>query len=107
MYFVTLKCFGFVKNLGVLIFMTLVYNNTTCEQAIFTYAFSGQNLNNDNIVFTVKKLVSNFKRDFPLLLKMILRLREDQKNIIWMNYWDFIFMGFIIIVLVVENWLIG
>ena len=47
--------------------MTLVYNNTTCEQAIFTYAFSGQNLNNDNIVFTVKKLVSNFKRDFPLL----------------------------------------
>ena len=51
MYFVTLKCFGFVKNLGVLIFMTLVYNNTTCEQAIFTYAFSGQNLNNDNIVF--------------------------------------------------------
>ena len=41
--------------------MTLVYNNTTCEQAIFTYAFSGQNLNNNNIVFTVKKLVSNFK----------------------------------------------
>ena len=103
MYFVTLKCFGFVKNLGVLIFMTLVYNNTTCEQAIFTYAFSGQNLNNDNIVFTVKKLVSNFKRDFPL----ILRLMEGQKNIIWMNYWVLLFMVFIIIVLVVENWLIG
>ena len=49
--------------------MTLVYDNTTCEQAIFTYAFSGQNLNNNNIVFTVKKLVSNFKRDFPLLFK--------------------------------------
>ena len=49
--------------------MTLVYDNTTCEQAIFTYAFSGQNLNKDNIVFTVKKLVSNFKRDFPLLFK--------------------------------------
>jgi len=49
--------------------MTLVYDNATCEQAIFTYAFSGQNLNNDNIVFTVKKLVSNFKRDFPLLFK--------------------------------------
>ena len=48
--------------------MTLVYDNTTCEQAIFTYAFSGQNLNN-NIVFTVKKLVSNFKLDFPLLFK--------------------------------------
>lgn len=31
--------------------------------------FSGQNLNNDNIVFTVKKLVRNFKRDFPLLFK--------------------------------------
>ena len=54
--------------------MTLVYDNTTCEQAIFTYAFSGQNLNNDNIVFTVKKLVSNFKRDFPLLFK------DDFKN---------------------------
>ena len=40
--------------------MTLVYDNTTCEQAIFTYAFSGQNLNKDNIVFTVKKLVSGF-----------------------------------------------
>jgi arsenate reductase-like glutaredoxin family protein len=26
-------------------------------------------LNNDNIVFTVKKLVSNFKRDFPLLFE--------------------------------------
>ena len=47
--------------------MTLVYDNTTCEQAIFTYAFSGQNLNKDNIVFTVKKLVSNFKRDFRIL----------------------------------------
>ena len=43
MYFVTLKCFGFVKNLGVLIFMTLVYDNTTCNLAIFTYVFSGQN----------------------------------------------------------------
>ena len=49
--------------------MTLVYDNATCEQAIFTYTFSGQNLNNDNLVFTVKKLVSNFKRDFPLLFK--------------------------------------
>ena len=49
--------------------MTLVYDNTTCEQAIFTYAFYGQNLNNNNIVFAVKKLVSNFKRDFPLLFK--------------------------------------
>ena len=47
MYFVTLKCFGFVKNLGVLIFMTLVYDNTTCNQAIFTYVFSGQNLSKD------------------------------------------------------------
>ena len=46
-----------------------IYDNTTCEQAIFTYVFSGQNLNNNNIVFTVKKLVSNFKRDFPLLFK--------------------------------------
>ena len=54
--------------------MTLVYDNTTCEQAIFIYTFSGQNLNNDNIVFTVKKLVSNFKRDFPLLFK------DDFKN---------------------------
>ena len=49
--------------------MSLVYDNNTYEQAIFTHAFSGQNLNNDNLVFTVKKLVSNFKRDFPLLFK--------------------------------------
>ncbi|MFM5882944.1 hypothetical protein [Methanobrevibacter gottschalkii] len=49
--------------------MTLVYGNNTCEQSIFTYVFSGQNLNKDNIVFTVKKLVSNFKRDFPLLFE--------------------------------------
>ena len=54
--------------------MTLVYENATCEQSIFIYAFSGQNLNNDNIIFTVKKLVSNFKRDFPLLFK------DDFKN---------------------------
>ena len=84
--------------------MTLVYDNATCEQAIFTYTFSGQNLNNDNLVFTVKKLVSNFKRDFPLLFK---KMGVGQKNIILMNYWDFMFMVFIIIVLVVENWLIG
>lgn len=87
--------------------MSLVYDNATCEQAIFTYAFSGQNLNNDNIVFTVKKLVSNFKRDFPLLFKNDYNGEGSQKNIILMNYWDFMFMVFIIIVLVVENWLIG
>ena len=40
--------FGFVKSLSVLIFITLVYDNATFEQAIFTYAFSRQNLNNDN-----------------------------------------------------------
>ena len=56
MYFVTLKCFGFVKILGVLIFMTLVYDNITCNQAIFTYIYSGQNLNKNNIIFTVKKV---------------------------------------------------
>ena len=55
--------------------MSLVYNNTTCEQAIFTYAFSGANLDKNNIVFTVKKLVN-----------MILRLMDGLKNIIWMNY---------------------
>ena len=49
--------------------MTLVYENATCEQSIFIYAFSGQNLNNDIIIFTVKKLLSNFKRDLPLLFK--------------------------------------
>ena len=57
------------KCLGVLVFMTLVYDNKTCKQAIFTYMFSGENLNDNNIVFTVKKLVSNFKRDFPLLFE--------------------------------------
>ena len=49
--------------------MSLVYNNTTCEQAIFTYTFSGANLDKNNIVFTVKKLVNNFKHDFPLFFK--------------------------------------
>ena len=49
--------------------MVLVYDNKVCEQAIFTYIHSGQNLKKDNIVFTVKKLVSNFKRDFPLLFE--------------------------------------
>ena len=62
--------------------MILVYDNKACEQSIFTYVFFGQNLNNDNIVFTVKKLVNNFKRDFPYCLKVILRVRDDQKNII-------------------------
>ena len=54
--------------------MTLVYDNTTCKHAIFTYSFYGQNLNNYNIVFTVKKLASNFKHDFQLLFK------DDFKN---------------------------
>ena len=81
MYFVTLKCFGFVKNLGVLIFMTLVSDNTTCNQAIFTYVFSGQNLSKDNIVFTVKKLVSNFKRDFPLLFESDFKSQVGLKSI--------------------------
>ena len=87
--------------------MTLVYNNTTCEQVIYTYVFSGQNLNNDNIVFTIKKLVSNFKRDFPLLFKDDFKNREGQKNIFWMNYWVLLLMEFIIVDLVVGDWLIG
>ena len=74
--------FGFVKNLSVLIFRTLVYDNTTWEQVIFTYVFSEQNLNNDNLVFTIKKLVSNFKRDFPLLFKDDIKTQRRQKNII-------------------------
>ena len=49
--------------------MTLVYNNASCEQTIFKYTFSRMNLNNDNIVFTVKKLVNKFKHDFPLLFE--------------------------------------
>ena len=54
--------------------MTLVYENTTCKQSIFTLTWTGQNLNKDNIVFTVKKLISNFKQEFPLLFK------EDYKK---------------------------
>ena len=54
--------------------MTLVYENTTCKQSIFTLTWTGQNLNKDNIVFTVKKLISNFKQQFPLLFK------EDYKK---------------------------
>ena len=74
MIFLTIKCFGFAKMFDVLIFMTLVYDNTTCIQTIFTYAFQEQNLDNYNIVFTVKNLVSNFKRVFSLLFK------DDFKN---------------------------
>lgn len=47
--------------------------------------FSGENLDNDNFVFTVKKLVNNFKRDFPLLFKYDFKNQEGQRNIIWMN----------------------
>ena len=49
--------------------MSLVYDNKTCNQSIFTYMFSGQNLNNNIILFRVKKLISNFKRDFSLLFE--------------------------------------
>ena len=88
--------------------MSLVYDNNTCEQAIFTYTFSGQNLNNDNIVFTVKKLVSNFKRDFPLLFKDDIKTQGRPKEYYLDELFGFCyFMEFIIIVLVVENWLIG
>ena len=48
--------------------MVLVYGNKVCEQVIFIYIHSGQNLKKDNIVFTVKKLVSNFKRDFSIII---------------------------------------
>ena len=52
-----------------MIFMTLFYYNTNNKKAIFTYSFSGQNLNKNNIAFTVKKLINNFKRDFSLLFE--------------------------------------
>lgn len=55
--------------MGVDFDMTLVYDNYVCEQAIFKYMHSGENLKEDHIVFTIKKLISNFKRDFPLLFE--------------------------------------
>ena len=87
--------------------MSLVYDNATCEQAIFTYAFSGQNLNKDNIVFTVKKLVSNFKRDFPLLFKNDYNDEGRPKEYYSDELLGFYVYGVYNIVLVVENWLIG
>ena len=71
--------------------MTLVYDNTTCKWAIFTYVFFGQNLNNDNIVFTVKKLVSNFKRDFLLLFKYDFKYQGRSKE-----YYLDEFLGFVV-----------
>ena len=73
--------------------MTLVFDNATCEQSIFTYTFSGQNLNNDNIVFTVKKLVSNFKRDFPLLFKDDFKSHGRPKEYYLDELLGFIFYG--------------
>ena len=87
--------------------MTLVYDNATCEQAIFTYTFSGQNLNKNNIVFTVKKLVSNFKRDFPLLFKNDYKEEGRPKKYYSDELLGFYVYGVYNNRLVVENWLIG
>lgn len=74
--------------------MTLVYDNATFEQFIFTYAFYGQNLNNDNIVFTVKKLVSNIKHDFPLLFKDDFKNQEKPKEYYLDELLGFVIYGF-------------
>lgn len=96
--------FWFCSNIiGVLIVMVLVYDNKVCEQAIFTYIHSGQNLKKDNIVFTVKKLVSNFKRDFPLLFEDDFNYRRRPKEYKMDELLGFVSMGFIMNVIAVEN----
>ena len=96
--------FWFCSNIiGVLIVMVLVYDNKVCEQAIFTYIHSGQNLKKDNIVFTVKKLVSNFKRDFPLLFEDDFNYRGRPKEYKMDELLGFVVYGFIMNVIAVEN----
>ena len=38
-----------------------------CMQTKFVWSVSGENLDNNHLVFTIKKLIYSFKRDFPLL----------------------------------------
>ena len=87
--------------------MSLVYNNTTCEQAIFTYAFSGANLDKNNIVFTVKKLVNNFKNDFPLFFKDDFKTHGRPKEYYLDELLGFVVYGIYNIELAVENCQIG
>ena len=52
-----------------MISLTVAKCMEVCEQAVFTYVHSGMNLDKDDIVFTVKKMVNNYKRDYPLIFE--------------------------------------
>ena len=52
-----------------MISLTLAKDMEVCPQAVFTYVHSGMNLDKNNIVFTVKKMVNNYKRDYPLIFE--------------------------------------
>ena len=53
-----------------MISLTVVQDMGVCEQAVFTYVYSGMNLNKDNIVFTVKKMVELIiKEYYPLIFE--------------------------------------
>ena len=52
-----------------MISLTVTQDMEVCEQTVFTYVHSGMNLNKNDIVFTVKKMVNNYKRDYPLIFE--------------------------------------
>ena len=64
-------------------------------------------MNNDDIVFTIKNLVSNFKCDFPLLFKDDFKNQGRSKEYYLDELWGFVVCGVYNIDLVVEDWMIG
>ena len=77
MYFVTLIFFGLFFHVlkkkngfkSVVINLTVAQDIEVCKQNVFTYVHSGMNLDKNDIVFTVKKMVNNYKRDYPLIFE--------------------------------------
>ena len=55
---------------SVVISLTVVQDMGVCEQAVFTYVYSGMNLDENDIVFTVKKMVELIiKEYYPLIFE--------------------------------------
>ena len=49
--------------------MTVTQDMEVCKQNVFTYVHPGMNLNKNDIDFTVKKMVNNYKRNYPLIFE--------------------------------------
>ena len=55
---------------SVVISLTVVQDMGVCEQSVFTYVYSGMNLDENDIVFTVKKMVELIiKEYYPLIFE--------------------------------------